>query len=68
MDLDENSAIATVYLEIKQGAYSHTQVEDVEPLEIGALLGNIGGFWGKLVDPGYCRHLYLWITLFSFLA
>lgn len=34
-------------LEIIQGSYSLTTVRDVDPLEIGTLLGNIGGFWGK---------------------
>lgn len=46
-DLTENSAIASVFLELAQGSYSHTQVEDIEPLEIGALFGNVGGFWGE---------------------
>eukprot|EP00752_Nemacystus_decipiens_P003202 g2963.t1 len=49
LDLSENSAIATIFLEITQGSYSHTQVEDVEPLEIGTLFGNVGGFWELLV-------------------
>lgn len=42
-----DSAFGSLFLEITQGSYSHTQVEDIEPLEIGALFGNVGGFWGK---------------------
>lgn len=48
-EVTEDSAIGTLFLEISQGSYSHTEVEDIEPLEIGALFGNVGGFWGTYV-------------------
>ena len=43
----QDSAIGSLYLEITQGSFSNTEVEDIEPLEIGALFGNVGGFWGE---------------------
>eukprot|EP00752_Nemacystus_decipiens_P003200 g2961.t1 len=48
-EVTNSSAVGTLFLEITQGSYSHTQVEDIEPLEIGALFGNVGGFWELLV-------------------
>lgn len=49
------SAVGSLFLEITQGSYSLTQVEDIEPLEIGALFGNVGGFWGEQSEV-MCRQ------------
>ncbi|CAN0456440.1 unnamed protein product, partial [Laminaria digitata] len=40
-------AVGFLYLTLTQGAYSVTEISDINPLDIGNLLGNIGGFWGK---------------------
>ncbi|CAN0513445.1 unnamed protein product, partial [Ectocarpus sp. 8 AP-2014] len=34
---------------ILQGSYSFITIEDIDPLDIGDLLGNIGGFWGYVL-------------------
>lgn len=36
-----------LFIDISRGAYSLTTVRDVDPVEIAAFLGNMGGFWGK---------------------
>eukprot|EP00904_Undaria_pinnatifida_P004036 jgi/Undpi1/13633/HiC_scaffold_9.g03287.m1 len=43
--LTDNYAIGSLVLTITQGSYSLTEISDIDPLEIGSLLGNIGGFW-----------------------
>lgn len=55
-----------LYLEISQGSYSLTEVIDIDPMELGTLFGNIGGFWGehkRCLGPSSCRarqyHHYL---------
>ncbi|CAM9958392.1 unnamed protein product [Laminaria digitata] len=48
-DLPDEYATGTLNLVITQGAYSLTEIKDVNPLEIGKLLGSIGGFWELLV-------------------
>lgn len=40
-------AVGGMFLRIAQGPYSRSIVKDIDPLEIGTLLGNIGGFWGE---------------------
>lgn len=59
-----DSAVGSLFLEVTQGSYSYTQVEDIEPLEIGALFGNVGGFWGKSVgsDDVSAMHHFGWPT------
>lgn len=32
---------------LTQGPFSLSKVKDVDPLELGTFLGNLGGFWGK---------------------
>ena len=44
-------ALGYLFITFTQGAYSLTELTDVNPLDIGTLLGNIGGFWGKLLSP-----------------
>ncbi|CAM9752610.1 unnamed protein product [Ectocarpus sp. 13 AM-2016] len=34
---------------ILQGSYSFITIEDIDPLDVGDLLGNIGGFWGYVL-------------------
>ncbi|CAB1118003.1 unnamed protein product [Ectocarpus sp. CCAP 1310/34] len=34
---------------VLQGSYSLIIIEDIDPLDIGDLLGNIGGFWGYVL-------------------
>eukprot|EP00904_Undaria_pinnatifida_P004016 jgi/Undpi1/13615/HiC_scaffold_9.g03269.m1 len=56
-DTDDNSSFAVgfLHLTITQGAYSLTELNDINPLDIGTLLGNIGGFWELLlVTWGLC--------------
>ncbi|CAM9379495.1 unnamed protein product, partial [Ectocarpus sp. 6 AP-2014] len=43
----DDSAFGRLYLDIKQGSYSRTAIAEVDPLDIGTFLGNIGGFWGR---------------------
>ena len=47
--LTDQYATGDLFLTIAQGAYSLTEIEDIDPLEIGTLLGNFGGFWGKFL-------------------
>ena len=42
-----NYSTGTLYLELRQASYSHTIIEDVDPLDVANILGNIGGFFGK---------------------
>eukprot|EP00904_Undaria_pinnatifida_P004018 jgi/Undpi1/13617/HiC_scaffold_9.g03271.m1 len=56
-DTDDSGSYAIGYLHlmITQGAYSLTELTDVNPLDIGTFLGNIGGFWELLlVTWGLC--------------
>lgn len=47
-DFDNSSyAIGYLRLTITQGAYSWTELTDIDPFDPAALLGNIGGFWGR---------------------
>lgn len=39
-------AIGALYLKIRQGSFSRTIIEEINPLDIGTFLGNVGGFWG----------------------
>lgn len=51
---DDNSTYALGFLDISltQGSYSLTELSDINPLDAGAFLGNIGGFWGeKTISP-----------------
>lgn len=43
--------MGSLHLSITQGSYSLTEVKDIDPLEIGSLLGSIGGFWGESRNP-----------------
>ncbi|CAM9780332.1 unnamed protein product, partial [Ectocarpus sp. 6 AP-2014] len=42
-------AMGLLYLQISQGSYSLTEVEDIEPQLLGTFLGNVGGFWELLL-------------------
>eukprot|EP00904_Undaria_pinnatifida_P005830 jgi/Undpi1/2377/HiC_scaffold_13.g05758.m1 len=53
--LTDQYATGDLFLTIAQGAYSLTEIEDIDPLEIGTLLGNFGGFWGKYNDEPTLR-------------
>ncbi|CAM9809602.1 unnamed protein product [Ectocarpus sp. 4 AP-2014] len=44
-----DDAFGRLYLDIQQGAYSRTSIAEVDPLDIGTFLGNIGGFWELLL-------------------
>ncbi|CAN0081141.1 unnamed protein product, partial [Ectocarpus sp. 12 AP-2014] len=46
-DTLQDAALGRLYLDIKQGSYSRTSIAEVDPLDIGTFLGNIGGFWGR---------------------
>ncbi|CAM9678757.1 unnamed protein product, partial [Ectocarpus fasciculatus] len=46
-DFFDDIAYGRLYLDMKQGSYSRTAIEEVDPLDIGTFLGNIGGFWGR---------------------
>lgn len=54
--LTDKYAVGSLRLVITQGAYSLTEVKDIDPLEIGALLGSIGGFWGRSRNPATQRE------------
>ncbi|CAM9747341.1 unnamed protein product [Ectocarpus sp. 8 AP-2014] len=45
----QDAAYGRLYLDIKQGAFSRTAIAEVNPLDIGTFLGNIGGFWELLL-------------------
>ncbi|CAM9435020.1 unnamed protein product, partial [Laminaria digitata] len=55
-DFDNSSyALGYLRLTITQGAYSWTELTDIDPFDPAALLGNIGGFWEiLLVTWGLC--------------
>ncbi|CAM9884006.1 unnamed protein product [Scytosiphon promiscuus] len=42
-------AIGVLNLIIRQGPFSRTNIEEIDPLDIGTFLGNIGGFWELLL-------------------
>ena len=46
-----SNAFGAIYLTLTQGTFSVTEITDINPLDIGNFLGNIGGFWGKLLAP-----------------
>ncbi|CBJ31491.1 hypothetical protein Esi_0260_0029 [Ectocarpus siliculosus] len=46
-DSFQDASFGRLYLDIKQGDYSRTAIAEVDPLDIGTFLGNIGGFWGR---------------------
>ena len=46
----------TLILDITQGSYSLTEIRDIDPLELGTIFGNVGGFWG---ERGRCTNA-LW--------
>ncbi|CAM9350825.1 unnamed protein product [Ectocarpus fasciculatus] len=48
-DDGDDHVIGRLYLDMKQGSYSHTAIKEVDPLDIGTFLGNIGGFWELLL-------------------
>ncbi|CAM9365740.1 unnamed protein product, partial [Ectocarpus fasciculatus] len=48
-DFFDDIAYGRLYLDMKQGSYSRTAIEEVDPLDIGTFLGNIGGFWELLL-------------------
>lgn len=39
--------VGRLYLRIQLAPYSLVEISDDQPLIIGNLLGNIGGFWGE---------------------
>ncbi|CAM9883937.1 unnamed protein product [Scytosiphon promiscuus] len=42
-------AIGSLYLQIRQGVFSRTEIEELDPLDVGTFLGNVGGFWELLI-------------------
>lgn len=55
-------AHGSLYLTLTQGTYSVTDIKEINPLDIGNLLGNIGGFWGELIarrKPSPARTAWL---------
>ncbi|CAN0431861.1 unnamed protein product, partial [Ectocarpus sp. 12 AP-2014] len=46
-DFYQDAAYGRLYLDIRQGSYSRTAIAEIDPLDIGTFLGNIGGFWGR---------------------
>ncbi|CAM9630148.1 unnamed protein product [Scytosiphon promiscuus] len=48
-DEDEEMAIGRLALKIEQAPFSLVRISDDTPLNIGSLLGNIGGFWELLL-------------------
>eukprot|EP00752_Nemacystus_decipiens_P007643 g6832.t1 len=48
-DDDAHVTYGILYLQIAQGSYSFTEVDDIEPEVVGTLLGSIGGFWELLL-------------------
>ena len=44
-------AFGYLHITLTQGSYSLMELTDINPLDIGTLLGNIGGFWGKFPVP-----------------
>eukprot|EP00904_Undaria_pinnatifida_P004017 jgi/Undpi1/13616/HiC_scaffold_9.g03270.m1 len=52
---NDSFAIGHLDLRLTQGGYSLTELTDIDPLDVGGLLGNIGGFWELLlVTWGLC--------------
>lgn len=45
-DVSDDIAYGRLFLNIFQGSYSRTVVDEINPLDIGTFLGNVGGFWG----------------------
>lgn len=41
-----DDAYGILYLTVRQGDFSRIAVREINPLDVGNLLGNIGGFWG----------------------
>ncbi|CAN0024831.1 unnamed protein product [Ectocarpus sp. 12 AP-2014] len=48
-DFYQDAAYGRLYLDIRQGSYSRTAIAEIDPLDIGTFLGNIGGFWELLL-------------------
>ncbi|CAM9379792.1 unnamed protein product [Ectocarpus sp. 6 AP-2014] len=48
-DILQDPSFGRLYLDIQQGSYSRTAIAEVDPLDIGTFLGNIGGFWELLL-------------------
>lgn len=51
-----NATAGALDLMLTQSKHSLTTIEDIDPIDIGAFLGNLGGFWGK-----NCRQRRLFI-------
>ena len=43
-------AIGYLHLTLTQGGFSLTELTDINPIDLATLLGNIGGFWGKITS------------------
>ncbi|CAM9626474.1 unnamed protein product [Pylaiella littoralis] len=44
-----DDAYGILYLTVRQGEFSRIAVREINPLDVGNLLGNIGGFWELLI-------------------
>ncbi|CAM9132934.1 unnamed protein product [Ectocarpus sp. 8 AP-2014] len=42
-------ALGYLRLNVRQGPFSLTSVEEISPLDVGSFLGNVGGFWELLI-------------------
>ena len=50
---------AFVDAEIKQNMNSLEIVTEIDPLDVGEILGSIGGFWGEFYRGPTCRERYV---------
>lgn len=44
-----NYSTGTLYLQLTQASYAYTIIEDIDPLDVANILGNIGGFFGTFM-------------------
>ena len=50
---------AFVDVQIKQEINSLEIVTEIDPLDVGEILGSIGGFWGEFYRGPTCRERYV---------
>eukprot|EP00752_Nemacystus_decipiens_P004875 g4437.t1 len=48
-DLGDGDSFAQMYLSMHQGPFSLITITELDPRDVGALLGNVGGFWELLI-------------------
>eukprot|EP00903_Cladosiphon_okamuranus_P022382 g20586.t1 len=49
LPLEDGVDYGHIYLSVRQGPFAYTTITELDPLEFGTFLGNLGGFWELLI-------------------